>query len=140
MKRSFRTAAASWRSRGPQARGRSPPPRRQPPRPPPRDREWPASTAAARRYGRTGQNGTRRPRPDDLDIVADVELGVTNRMEYRSAHGAPPISGEFSSDPLKSRTGYSHTAQAAGGQVRSKSRRRRATRSSATRHSADTRG
>src|SRR5258707_1049454 len=61
MKRSFRTAAASWRSRGPQARGRSPPPRRQPPRPPPRDREWPASTAAARRYGRTGQNGTRRP-------------------------------------------------------------------------------
>src|SRR5216683_2790111 len=41
------------------------------------------------------------PRPDDLDIVADVELGVTNRMEYRSAHGAPPISGEFSSDRSK---------------------------------------
>jgi hypothetical protein len=35
------------------------------------------------------------PRPDDLDIIANVELGVTNRMEYRSAHGAPPISGEF---------------------------------------------
>ena len=82
-------------------------------RPPPRDREnGTASTAAARRYGRTGQNGTRPPRPSLISTwpgpgpttwtsVADVELGVTNRMEYRSAHCAPPISGEFSSDRSK---------------------------------------
>src|SRR5262245_53899806 len=56
-------------------------------------------------------------RANHLHVVADVELGVTNSVEYRSAHGAPPISGEFCSDPLKSRTGCSHGAQAMDGQA-----------------------
>src|SRR5262245_2737586 len=51
-------------------------------------------------------------RANHLHVVTDVELGVTNRVEYRSAHGAPPISGEFCCDPLKSRTGCSQSAQA----------------------------
>jgi len=38
-------------------------------------------------------------------------------VEYRSAHGAPPISGVFRSDPLKSRTGCSDAAQAMAGQA-----------------------
>src|SRR5215468_7111624 len=45
--------------------------------------------------------------PDDLHVVPDVQLGVTDRMEHRSAHGPPPISAESSCDPVKSRTGYS---------------------------------